>query len=54
VSGGQLLQVLAPAISGAGDGLDLGAILGQTVGGGVGGAILALIASWMKGIMARR
>ena len=54
VGAGQLVQVLMPAISGAGGGFDEGAILGQIVSAGAGGAILTLIAGLVKGIIARR
>src|SRR5262245_14757019 len=47
--GGQLLQVLMPALAGAaGGGLDLGSIVTQVVGGGAGGAILTIIAGVIK------
>jgi hypothetical protein len=50
--GGQLLQVLIPALAGAaGGGLDLGAIVGQVVGGGAGGAILTIIVGLLKNMM---
>src|SRR5215471_18189554 len=54
VGGGQILQVLIPAIesAAAGGNLDLGAIVGQIVGGGAGGAILTVIAGLVKGMMA--
>ena len=52
VGGGQILQVLIPAIASAtGGGLDLGAIVGQIVGGGAGGAILTVIAGLVKAMM---
>jgi hypothetical protein len=47
--GGQLLQLLMPALAGAaGGGLDLGSIVGQLVGGGAGGAILTAIVGLLK------
>jgi hypothetical protein len=50
--GGQLLQLLVPALAGAaGGGLDLGAIIGQLVGGGAGGAILTAIVGLLKNSM---
>jgi uncharacterized membrane protein YeaQ/YmgE (transglycosylase-associated protein family) len=53
VGGGQLLQVLIPAIANsAGGGVDPGAIVGQLVGGGVGGAILTVIAGLVKNMTA--
>jgi hypothetical protein len=51
--GGQLLQVLLPALAGAG-GLDIGALLGHVVGGGGGGAILTIIIGVVKSLMAGR
>jgi hypothetical protein len=48
VGAGQLVQVLMPAISGAGGGFDVGAILGLIVSAGAGGAILTLIAGLVK------
>jgi hypothetical protein len=51
VGGGQLLQVLLPALAGSG-GLDLGAVLGQLVGGGAGGAVLTIIIGIVKTLMA--
>jgi hypothetical protein len=54
VGGGQLLQVLMPAIAGAaGGGLDVGSIVGQLVGGGAGGAILTVIAGLVKNAMGK-
>jgi hypothetical protein len=56
VGGGQLLQVLIPALAGAAGsgGLDLGSLLGQVVGGGAGGAILTVIAGLVKNAMAAK
>ena len=52
VGGGQILQVLIPAIANAaGGGVDPGAIVGQIVGGGAGGAILTIIAGLVKDMM---
>jgi hypothetical protein len=53
IGGGQLLQLLMPAISGEAGGLDLGATLGQIVGGGLGGVVLTFIAGLVKGMVAR-
>jgi hypothetical protein len=53
VGGGQLLQVLVPALAGAG-GLDIGALLGQVVGGGAGGAILTIVVGIVKSLMTGR
>jgi hypothetical protein len=37
LDGGQILQALIPAITGAaGGGIDIGSIVGQLVGGGIG------------------
>jgi hypothetical protein len=52
-AGGQLLQLLIPALTGAaGGGLDVGALLGQVVGGGVSGAVLTAIVGAIKTMMA--
>ena len=53
VGGGQLLQVLIPAIASAaaGGGVDIGSVLSQIVGGGAGGAILTVIAGLVKTMM---
>jgi len=53
--GGQLLQMLIPALAGAaggGGGLDLSAVVGQVVGGGAGGAVLTGIIGLLKNAMA--
>ena len=42
IAGGQLLQALIPALSGAGGG-DIGALAGQLFGGGVTGAIVTAL-----------
>jgi uncharacterized membrane protein YeaQ/YmgE (transglycosylase-associated protein family) len=54
VGGGQLLQLLIPAMAAAaqGGGFDIGALVGQVVGGGVGGAILTAIVGLIKNSMA--
>jgi hypothetical protein len=51
--GGQLLQLLIPALATAasGGGLDVGSVIGQLVGGGAGGAILTLIVGLLKNMM---
>ena len=55
VGGGQLLQVLMPALAGAAGGnLDVGSIVGQLVGGGAGGAILTVVAGLVKNMMAKQ
>jgi hypothetical protein len=51
LGGGQILQALLPALSGAG-GVDLGAVVGELVGVGVGGAVLTVIAGLVKNMMA--
>jgi len=53
--GGQLLQVLIPALMGAaGGGLDIGSIIGQLVGGGASGAILTVIVGLIRNAMASK
>jgi hypothetical protein len=52
VAGGQLLSVLIPALAGAADITDFGALVGQAVGGGISGAILTAIAGFIKSKMA--
>lgn len=53
VGGGQLLQMLIPALSAAaGGGFDFGALVGQVLGGGVGGAVLTGVVGLIKNQMA--
>jgi len=53
VGGGQLLQMLMPALAGAaGGGLDIGALASQLIGGGAGGAVLTAIVGFIKNAMA--
>jgi hypothetical protein len=55
VGGGQILQVLIPALAGAaGGGLDIGSIVGQLVGGGASGAVLTIIIGLIKNMMSGR
>jgi hypothetical protein len=54
VAGGQLLQIVMPAISGAGGGLDVSAILSQIVAGGIAGAACTFIVGLGKDIAAGR
>jgi hypothetical protein len=54
VAGGQLLQILMPAISGADGGLDVLAIPSQIVVGGIAGAACTFIVGLGKGIAAGR
>jgi hypothetical protein len=54
VAGGQLLQILMPAISGADGGLDVLAILSQIVASGIAGATCTFIVGLGKGIAAGR
>jgi uncharacterized membrane protein YeaQ/YmgE (transglycosylase-associated protein family) len=51
LGGGQILQALIPALTGAG-GVDLGSVVGQLVGGGVSGAVLTVIVGLVKNMMA--
>jgi hypothetical protein len=52
VGGGQLLQVLIPALAGAaGSGFDVTSVIGQLVGGGASGAILTIIVGVVKNLM---
>jgi hypothetical protein len=49
LGGGQLLELIIPALQGAaGGGPDLGSVIGQLVGGGAGGAILTAIIGAIK------
>lgn len=50
VAGGQLLQILMPAISGADGGLDVSAILSHIVAGAIAGAACTFIVGLGKGI----
>src|SRR3990167_1519170 len=54
LGGGQILEMLVPAMSAAaeGGGFDIGSIVGQLIGGGAGGAILTVIAGLLKNMMA--
>ena len=55
VGGGQLLELIIPALQGAaGGGLDLGSVIGQLVGGGAGGAILTAIIGAIKNAMSKQ
>jgi len=49
--GGQILQVLIPALAGAAGGGDIGSLIGQVVGGGASGAILTIIVGLIKNMM---
>jgi hypothetical protein len=51
LGGGQLLQVLIPALAGSAGSMDIGAIVGQLAGGGVAGAILTAIVGYIKNAM---
>ena len=52
LGGGQLLELIIPALQGAaGGGPDLGSVIGQLVGGGAGGAILTAIIGAIKNAM---
>lgn len=53
LGGGQILQLLVPALTAAaeGGGFDFGALIGQVVGGGVGGAVLTGIIGLIKNAM---
>ncbi len=46
IAGGQLLQVLIPALSGAG-GVDVGTLAGNFFGGGVTGAIVTALVGYV-------
>ena len=54
IGGGQLLQMLIPALAAAtaGGGFDFGTLIGQVLGGGVGGVILTAIVGLIKNQMA--
>jgi uncharacterized membrane protein YeaQ/YmgE (transglycosylase-associated protein family) len=52
VGGGQLLQVLMPAIAGTAGSVDVGSMISQAVGGGVAGAILTAVVGLIKNKMA--
>ncbi|MEP9348772.1 hypothetical protein [Xanthobacter sp. KR7-225] len=54
VGGGQILQLLLPALASAATtgNFDVGSIIGQVIGGGAGGAILTLVAGLIKNAMA--
>ena len=55
LGGGQLLELIIPALQGAaGGGLDLGSVIGQLVGGGAGGAILTAIIGAIKNAMSKQ
>jgi uncharacterized membrane protein YeaQ/YmgE (transglycosylase-associated protein family) len=50
-AGGLLMQVLGMAQAG---GLDIGSVLSSVASGGIGGAVLLVITSLIKGMMAKK
>jgi hypothetical protein len=50
-AGGQILSALIPALAGAANNVDIGALIGQVAGGGVAGAILTAIVGVVKNKM---
>jgi hypothetical protein len=55
LGGGQLLELIIPALQGAaGGGTDIGSVIGQLVGGGAGGAILTAIVGAIKNAMSKQ
>jgi hypothetical protein len=55
LGGGQLLELIIPALQGAaGGGTDMGSVIGQLVGGGAGGAILTAIVGAIKNAMSKQ